>query len=144
MKMEQGRRQPWGSAVKLCECSFPDVMMPSYSRNPWSCVFFIVYLSIELYFIMNLVSEHVSRPPTPPLEQASQPAQHQAPQGWRNRARCGPLSGMGSRAVVKCGVVVDVLVGREFSWLPVGNITAAVSTGAQLLGQAAREPFILQ
>uniref|UniRef100_A0A2K5PIB4 Two pore segment channel 1 n=1 Tax=Cebus imitator TaxID=2715852 RepID=A0A2K5PIB4_CEBIM len=35
--------------------SFPDVMMPSYSRNPWSCVFFIVYLSIELYFIMNLL-----------------------------------------------------------------------------------------
>lgn len=31
-------------------------MMPSYSRNPWSCIFFIVYLSIELYFIMNLVS----------------------------------------------------------------------------------------
>lgn len=36
-------------------CSFPDVMMPSYSKNRWSCVFFIVYLSIELYFIMNLV-----------------------------------------------------------------------------------------
>ncbi|NXY48915.1 TPC1 protein, partial [Ceuthmochares aereus] len=35
--------------------SFPDVMMPSYARNPWSCVFFIVYLSIELYFIMNLL-----------------------------------------------------------------------------------------
>ncbi|PKU32986.1 two pore calcium channel protein 1 [Limosa lapponica baueri] len=34
---------------------FPDVMMPSYARNPWSCVFFIVYLSIELYFIMNLL-----------------------------------------------------------------------------------------
>lgn len=48
--------------VTLCKCSFPDVMMPSYSRNPWSCVFFIVYLSIELYFIMNLVSGHVSRP----------------------------------------------------------------------------------
>lgn len=31
-------------------------MMPSYSRSPWSCIFFIVYLSIELYFIMNLVS----------------------------------------------------------------------------------------
>lgn len=43
--------------VTLCHArSFPDVMMPSYSRNPWSCVFFIVYLSIELYFIMNLVS----------------------------------------------------------------------------------------
>lgn len=48
--------------VTLCKCSFPDVMMPSYSRNPWSCVFFIVYLSIELYFIMNLVSGHVSWP----------------------------------------------------------------------------------
>lgn len=46
----------------LRKCSFPDVMMPSYSRNPWSCVFFIVYLSIELYFIMNLVSDHAPRP----------------------------------------------------------------------------------
>uniref|UniRef100_A0A8C4HFV2 Ion transport domain-containing protein n=1 Tax=Dicentrarchus labrax TaxID=13489 RepID=A0A8C4HFV2_DICLA len=36
-------------------CSFPDVMMPSYSKNRWSCVFFIVYLSIELYFVMNLL-----------------------------------------------------------------------------------------
>lgn len=40
----------------LClSLSFPDVMMPSYSKNRWSCVFFIVYLSIELYFVMNLV-----------------------------------------------------------------------------------------
>lgn len=46
--------------VTLCKYSFPDVMMPSYSRNPWSCVFFIVYLSIELYFIMNLVSDCAS------------------------------------------------------------------------------------
>uniref|UniRef100_A0A0E9RF79 Ion transport domain-containing protein n=1 Tax=Anguilla anguilla TaxID=7936 RepID=A0A0E9RF79_ANGAN len=30
-------------------------MMPACSRNRWSCVFFIVYLSIELYFIMNLL-----------------------------------------------------------------------------------------
>uniref|UniRef100_A0A8C4HEP5 Ion transport domain-containing protein n=1 Tax=Dicentrarchus labrax TaxID=13489 RepID=A0A8C4HEP5_DICLA len=36
-------------------CNFPDVMMPSYSKNRWSCVFFIVYLSIELYFVMNLL-----------------------------------------------------------------------------------------
>uniref|UniRef100_A0A8D3AIQ7 Ion transport domain-containing protein n=1 Tax=Scophthalmus maximus TaxID=52904 RepID=A0A8D3AIQ7_SCOMX len=35
--------------------SFPDVMMPAYSKNRWSCVFFIVYLSIELYFVMNLL-----------------------------------------------------------------------------------------
>lgn len=59
--MEKGRKL-WGPVVMLCTSSFPDVMMPSYSRNPWSCVFFIVYLSIELYFIMNLVSEHTSCP----------------------------------------------------------------------------------
>ncbi|NXS41977.1 TPC1 protein, partial [Balaeniceps rex] len=41
--------------VLLTTSNFPDVMMPSYARNPWSCVFFIVYLSIELYFIMNLL-----------------------------------------------------------------------------------------
>uniref|UniRef100_A0A8C8M0U6 Ion transport domain-containing protein n=1 Tax=Oncorhynchus tshawytscha TaxID=74940 RepID=A0A8C8M0U6_ONCTS len=38
-----------------CSSNFPDVMMPAYSRNRWSCVFFIIYLSIELYFIMNLL-----------------------------------------------------------------------------------------
>ncbi|KAB0370359.1 hypothetical protein FD755_018321 [Muntiacus reevesi] len=41
--------------VLLTTANFPDVMMPSYSQNPWSCIFFIVYLSIELYFIMNLL-----------------------------------------------------------------------------------------
>lgn len=39
-------------------------MMPAYSKNRWSCVFFIVYLSIELYFIMNLVQFTTSYMPS--------------------------------------------------------------------------------
>uniref|UniRef100_A0AAX7V156 Ion transport domain-containing protein n=1 Tax=Astatotilapia calliptera TaxID=8154 RepID=A0AAX7V156_ASTCA len=31
------------------------ILGKTYSKNRWSCVFFIVYLSIELYFIMNLL-----------------------------------------------------------------------------------------
>uniref|UniRef100_A0A7N8YI87 Two pore segment channel 1 n=1 Tax=Mastacembelus armatus TaxID=205130 RepID=A0A7N8YI87_9TELE len=35
---------------------FPDVMMPAYSKNRWSCIFFIVYLSIDLLsFLLAVV-----------------------------------------------------------------------------------------
>ena len=40
--------------IYICS-SFPDVMMPSYKHSRWSAVFFIAYLGIELYFLMNLV-----------------------------------------------------------------------------------------
>ena len=36
-------------------CSNPDVMMKSYNWSRWSCIFFISYLFINLYFLMNLM-----------------------------------------------------------------------------------------
>jgi len=37
-------------------CSFPDVMMPVYKQNRWWAAFYIVYISLELFLFMNLVS----------------------------------------------------------------------------------------
>jgi len=46
-------------------CSFPDVMMPAYKLSRWWAAFYIVYISLELFLFMNLVSpkcfsEHVA------------------------------------------------------------------------------------
>ena len=41
--------------VLLTTANFPDIMMPSYADNMWYSVFFISYLSINLYFLMNLM-----------------------------------------------------------------------------------------
>lgn len=40
--------------IKIC-FSYPDVMMKSYNFSPWSSAFFISYLAINLYFLMNLM-----------------------------------------------------------------------------------------
>ncbi|XP_068750290.1 two pore channel protein 1-like isoform X2 [Montipora capricornis] len=41
--------------VLLTTANYPDVMMPSYSHSRWSAIFFIVYVSVVLYFLMNLL-----------------------------------------------------------------------------------------
>ncbi|CAG2179921.1 unnamed protein product, partial [Oppiella nova] len=41
--------------VLLTTANFPDVMMPSYRMNRISSVFFIAFLIIHLYFLMNIM-----------------------------------------------------------------------------------------
>ncbi|RUS82903.1 hypothetical protein EGW08_009326 [Elysia chlorotica] len=41
--------------VLLTTSNYPDVMMPSYHKSRFYALFFIVYLSLELYFLMNLL-----------------------------------------------------------------------------------------
>ncbi|KAH9525524.1 Two pore calcium channel protein 1 [Bulinus truncatus] len=41
--------------VLLTTANYPDVMMAAYNESRYYCVFFIIYLSLELYFLMNLL-----------------------------------------------------------------------------------------
>ena len=45
--------------IYFLHCSYPDVMMPSYQRSRWAVVYFGVYISVVLYFLMNLVRLYV-------------------------------------------------------------------------------------
>lgn len=39
----------------ITTANFPDVMMPAYACSPWASLFFVYFLSVGLFFIMNLV-----------------------------------------------------------------------------------------
>ncbi|KAK3084889.1 hypothetical protein FSP39_020847 [Pinctada imbricata] len=41
--------------ILLTTANYPDVMMPAYTESRWNAAFFIVYLALELYFLMNLL-----------------------------------------------------------------------------------------
>uniref|UniRef100_T1IK76 Ion transport domain-containing protein n=1 Tax=Strigamia maritima TaxID=126957 RepID=T1IK76_STRMM len=41
--------------VLLTTANFPDVMMPAYAHSRLAAAFFILYLSVVLYFLMNLM-----------------------------------------------------------------------------------------
>lgn len=41
--------------VLLTTANFPDVMMPAYASSRFNAAFFIVYLALVLYFLMNLL-----------------------------------------------------------------------------------------
>lgn len=41
--------------VLITTANFPDIMLPSYDRHSLAALFFVMYLVIGLYFLMNLV-----------------------------------------------------------------------------------------
>lgn len=45
----------WSLMILLTTANFPDVMLPAYSDNKAYSIFFIVYLIIGLFFLLNLV-----------------------------------------------------------------------------------------
>lgn len=41
--------------VLLTTSNFPNIMMPAYQENRWNCIFFIIYLAIGLFLLLNLL-----------------------------------------------------------------------------------------
>ena len=40
----------------MFHCSNPDVMLEAYFEHPYSPLFFVAYLAITFYYLMNVVS----------------------------------------------------------------------------------------
>jgi len=45
----------WNMLVLLTTSNFPDIMLPAYAQSRWYALFFIIYLILGLFFLMNLV-----------------------------------------------------------------------------------------
>lgn len=45
--------------IALTTANFPDVLLPAYRDNYWTMLFFIVYMLIGLYFLLNLLIANV-------------------------------------------------------------------------------------
>lgn len=43
------------NALLTIVISFPDVMMPVYEYNRWSSIFFVCYVTIQLYYVLNVM-----------------------------------------------------------------------------------------
>jgi two pore calcium channel protein 1 len=41
--------------VLMTTSNFPDIMLPAYQRNRIACLYFIIYLILGLYLMMNLL-----------------------------------------------------------------------------------------
>ena len=45
--------------ILLTTANFPDIMLPTYNENYWSCLPFIGFLIVGLYFLMSILLANV-------------------------------------------------------------------------------------
>jgi len=45
----------WSMFVLMTTANYPDIMLPAYQNNRWTCFFFIIYLILGLFLFMNLL-----------------------------------------------------------------------------------------
>mgnify|MGYP006099096583 CR=1 FL=1 len=45
----------WNLFVLTTTANFPDIMLPAYQRSGYYCAFFVLYLIINLFLLMNLL-----------------------------------------------------------------------------------------
>ena len=49
----------WSMIVMMTTANFPDVMLPGYDKNYWVAFFFVSYLILGLYLLMNFLLANV-------------------------------------------------------------------------------------
>ena len=45
----------WTLWIMVTTANYPDVMMPAYNQNPIMCIYFVSFMMISFFFIMNVV-----------------------------------------------------------------------------------------
>ena len=45
--------------ILLTTANFPDIMLPAFAHSYWYCWYFIIFLLLGLYFMINMLLAHV-------------------------------------------------------------------------------------
>ena len=49
------RESTYNMWILMTTANYPDIMMPYYAKTRWTIVFFVIYLTIGLFFLMKLI-----------------------------------------------------------------------------------------
>ena len=54
----------WSLVVLTTTSNFPDIMIPAYNHSRWACVYFVTFLLLSLFLLMNLLLATATHTPS--------------------------------------------------------------------------------